>query len=119
MTLTDRRILIIEDEFMLAQDIQWELEDAGAVVIGPKASVASALELLDHETDIDAVVLDVNLRGEEVFPVADALCARSIPFIFASGYADEVITARYPDAINCPKPFTSGSLLRSLEAALH
>lgn len=119
MPLTNRRILIVEDEYMLAHDLQLELEDAGAIVIGPEASVACALARIEKEDRIDAVVLDVNLGGQLAFPVADALSAQHIPFIFASGYEDDVVKSRYPNVVNCAKPFVSRQLLHSLEHILH
>ncbi|MDQ1156008.1 DNA-binding response OmpR family regulator [Sphingomonas sp. SORGH_AS 950] len=118
MPLTNRRILIVEDEYMLAQDLQLELEEAGAIVIGPEASVPSALSRIEQEDRIDAVILDVNLGGQFAFPVADALTARHIPFIFASGYEDDVVKSRYPDVVNCAKPFVARQLLHSLENVL-
>jgi len=118
MPLTNRRILVVEDEYMLAQDMLLELQDAGAVVIGPEPSVARALMRINEETTIDAVVLDVNLGGEQAFPVADALVAKRIPFVLASGYDDDAMTSRYPDAVNCAKPFSFRTLMRSLEAVL-
>lgn len=119
MRLTDCKVLVVEDDFMLAQGIQWALEDAGAVVIGPVASVASALKRINEELMIDAAVLDVNLGGEISFPVADALSGRGIPFVFASGCEDDAATGRYPGVLRCIKPFTSGNLLKSLEVAIH
>ncbi|MCT8003387.1 response regulator [Sphingomonas sanguinis] len=119
MPLTNYRILVVEDEYMLAQGLRSELEDAGAVVIGPEPSVACALTCIAREDRIDAVVLDVNLGGEMAFPVADELSARQIPFLFASGYGDDVIKNRYPGVVNCAKPFVSRQLLRSLKSILH
>ncbi|MDZ7281315.1 response regulator [Sphingomonas sanguinis] len=119
MPLTNRRILIVEDEYMLARDLQLELEEAGAIVIGSEASVRSALSRIEQEERIDAVILDVNLGGQFAFPVADALNARQIPFIFASGYEDDVVKSRYPGVVNCAKPFVSRRLLHSLENVLH
>lgn len=118
MALTNCRILVVEDEYLLAQDLLMELEDAGAIVIGPEASVGCALTRISEEARIDAVVLDLNLGGESAFPVADALIAKNIPFVFATGYEDKAVNSRYPDALNCPKPFSFRILKRSLEAVL-
>lgn len=118
MALTHCRILVVEDEYMIARDLLMELEDAGAIGIGPEPSVAGALVRIRDEARIDAAVLDVNLCGESAFPVADALIARSVPFIFASGYEDDEMTRRYPGVVNCAKPFIFRSLKRSLEAVL-
>jgi DNA-binding response OmpR family regulator len=108
------RILLVEDEYLLALDLQSELEDIGVVVLGPEPSVAGALRRVADEPRIDAAVLDVNLGGEFVFPVADALRARGVPFIFCSGYHDSVTRDRYPDVVNCAKPVDRRRLLNSL-----
>jgi CheY-like chemotaxis protein len=69
------RLLLVEDEYLLALYLSEMLEDLGAQVLGPVASVADALELIDKAPEIDAAILDVNLAGEAVFPVADRLRA--------------------------------------------
>ena len=66
MALTNRHILIVEDEYMLAQDFMMDLEDAGAIVVGPEPSLASALTRISEEGRIEAVVLDVNLDGDRI-----------------------------------------------------
>ena len=109
------RILVVEDEYMLAQDLQSELEGLGAVVIGPEPSLSRALDRLADEPRIDVAVLDVNLGGESAFPVADALIARQVPFLFSSGYEDGVTRARYPQVLKCDKPFNMRSLLKALQ----
>lgn len=111
-------ILLVEDEYMLAADLQNELEDMGATVLGPEASVEGALRCVSKEARIDAAVLDVNLGGEFVFPVADALLARQVPFIFSSGYHDGLTRERYPDVVNCPKPINMRLLVRTMRDLL-
>lgn len=87
VTLEGRRILVVEDDYMIAEDVRHELENAGAIVAGPVPSVGEALRLLDGEPAVDAAVLDVNLGADErSFPIAEALEARAIPFLFATGY---------------------------------
>lgn len=83
--LRDRRIHVVEDEYIMAQDLRYELEDAGAEVLGPVPSVTGALTLLAREAPPDAAILDVNLGGEMVYPLADILRQRGIPFMFATG----------------------------------
>jgi CheY-like chemotaxis protein len=83
--LRNRRVLLVEDEYFIADAMRQGLEDAGAIVVGPAASVRDALALLDSET-VDGAILDVKLDDEGVFPVADVLRAREIPFLFATGY---------------------------------
>ena len=94
--LTDRRILVVEDEFLLMEDLCRDLQDAGAVVVGPAPSVAQALALIETEPAIDAAILDVNLGGEMAFPVADALQRRDCPFVFTTGYSDSYSVGAIP-----------------------
>ena len=112
--LRDRRILIVEDEYLIAVSLQDALENAGSVVVGPVPSVDKAIQKIELEPDIDAAVLDVNLGGMLAYPVADMLIARKIPFVFTSGYEDNVLRERYSQVKNCPKPY----LFQAMEEAL-
>ncbi len=94
--LRDRRILIVEDEYLIALSLGDALEAAGSVVLGPVPSVDKAIEIIESEPQIDAAVVDVNLGGALAYAVADTLLARNIPFIFTSGYEDKILRARYP-----------------------
>jgi DNA-binding NtrC family response regulator len=105
--LRGTRILVVEDEYLLADDLNNALADAGAHVVGPAASVEDATALIGNEAVIDAAILDVNLRGDMVFPLADALRARGIPFAFATGYDDWALPSRFADAPRVEKPFKS------------
>jgi CheY-like chemotaxis protein len=80
-------VLVVEDDFIVAYDMQMMLEEQGARVLGPATSLAEAQELLAKERPT-AAVLDVNLAGEYVFPLADELRAKEVPFVFATAYAD-------------------------------
>ncbi len=115
-TLRNRRILVVEDEYMLAEDMRAGLEHAGAVVLGPVPSVEEALELLAGEADLDGAVLDINLNGEKVFPVVDALAARGIPFLFATGYSGSDVPPAYRSVARCEKPVNAGTIARVLAA---
>jgi CheY-like chemotaxis protein len=112
--LRERRILVVEDEDLIAMSLQDALEDAGSIVLGPASSVDKAIKTIDSEAHIDAAVLDVNLGGALSYAVADRLIARKIPFVFTSGYADNVLRNRYAQVKNCPKPY----LFRTIEEAL-
>jgi DNA-binding response OmpR family regulator len=79
-------VLIVEDAVLLAMELENGLSDAGAQIIGPAYELEEALALLDQP--IDAAVLDANLNGHSVTPVAQALAARGVPFVFATGYGD-------------------------------
>jgi CheY-like chemotaxis protein len=112
--LRDRRILVVEDEYLIAINLQDALENAGSIVVGPVPSVDKALQAIDSESHIDAAVLDVNLGGALSYGVADKLIARKIPFVFTSGYEDNVLRSRYSGVKNCPKPY----LFQAIEEAL-
>lgn len=103
--LQGRRILIVEDEYLLADDLREALTNEGAEVLGPVASVEEATRLLQDASRIDAAVLDINLRGEPVFPFADALRARGVPFAFTTGYDSSALPPRYVDTPRVEKPF--------------
>ena len=99
-----RRVLVVEDEYLLAEDFREELEQQGALVMGPLATVADALELLRSGPAPDMAILDINLGGEMAYPVADALRAQDIPFIFATGYNSWSIPEAYKDVPRAEKP---------------
>lgn len=98
------RVLVVEDEFLTADTLKRSLESVGARVLGPVASVDNALQLIDMESDIDMAVLDVQLSGERVFPVATRLQQRSTPFVFTTGYGLDIVAAAFADAPVFEKP---------------
>lgn len=102
--LRGRRVLVVEDDYFLADDIRAEFERAGAEVLGPVGRVKDALDLLKSCERLDGAILDINLSGEQVYDVADALSARAVPFVFATGYDAEIIPARYARVTRCEKP---------------
>ncbi|WP_042246703.1 response regulator [Paracoccus sp. PAMC 22219] len=116
--LDDCHILVVEDEFFLAQEMKQDLKDAGAVVLGPEPSVDRALARISKEPRIDVAVLDVNLGGEKVFPVADELAARNVPFLFVTGYENMVIHSRYPHVLKFNKPTDIQHLITALKRLL-
>jgi CheY-like chemotaxis protein len=99
-----RRILVVEDDYMVAEDLRIDLEELGALVLGPVAKVAAALELIAGGDRIDGATLDVTLGREKSFPVADALKARAIPFVFMTGYDSWAIPEAYRAFPRCSKP---------------
>lgn len=103
--LRGSRILIVEDEYLLADDLCEALGNAGAEVLGPLSSVKDAAAYVAGEGSIDAAVLDVNLRGEMIFSVADSLRERGVPFAFATGYDETILPARFADTPRIEKPF--------------
>ena len=112
------RILVAEDEPMLALEMEAALEEMGCHVLGPVGTVAGAMALLSAETRrLDAAVLDVNLAGEEVYPVVSALRARGVPVLFASGYSE--LPPEHATAPLLRKPLARGELAAALTALLH
>jgi CheY-like chemotaxis protein len=84
--LTGRRILVVEDEYFLADDIGRAFRALGAEIAGPVGHLEDALEILNDGGILDAAVLDVNIRNEMIFPLARQLRARGVPFVFTTGY---------------------------------
>jgi CheY-like chemotaxis protein len=109
------RVLVVEDEWLIAAQIGQVLEGAGAVVLGPAHSVEEALALLRDGASPDAALLDVSLRGEVVTPVARALAECDVPFALVTAYAvdrlDEPLLQAVP---RVGKPFTAATLVRAL-----
>lgn len=104
------RVLVVEDEYLLADDLSLALSSVGADVLGPVPSVDDAIAMIANEPRIDIAVLDVNLRGDMVFPVADALIERGIPFAFATGYDREALPDRFTAVPRVEKPFKAHSV---------
>ena len=112
--LEGRNVLVVEDEYFIADDMRRVFEENGATVIGPVGSVEDALAILSEAPPIDGAVLDINLREVMVFPVADALRARGVPFVFATGYEENAVPSRLRDAIHCEKPIDPARLAKAL-----
>jgi DNA-binding response OmpR family regulator len=104
------RVLVVEDEFLVATLIEDMLEAAGCVVLGPIPRVAEALNAVDQGT-YDAAVLDVNLGGDRIDPVADALSRRNVPFAFVTGYGTGALPREYADRPRLCKPFKMAELI--------
>jgi len=109
-----RRILVVEDEYLVAQDLAEDLRAMGADVVGPVPSVEKALEAVDRNAQLDGAILDINLQGSVIFPVADRLAERRIPFFFTTGYDREIIPDRYAAVPRCEKPVTTPRLKQAL-----
>lgn len=110
----NRRILVIEDEALVAMLVEDALIDAGFSVIGPARSVAEAMSLLAREEPA-AVVLDLNLGGETSLSVADALVARGIPFVVATGYGAAGLPESRRHVPVLPKPYDPADLMAVVE----
>lgn len=113
--LAGKRILIVEDEPIVAMCLEDMLECLGCQVVGTAARLSEGLKLAD-ETEMDAAILDVNLGLDRSYPIADRLLARSIPFVFATGYGRAEYAA-LPNAALIEKPYTMrqvGAVLEGL-----
>jgi two-component SAPR family response regulator len=116
--LEGRRVLVAEDEFLLALELEAVLEQQGCIVLGPVSTLERALALLDDQP-LDGAVLDVNLRGRRVTPLAAALQKRKVPFVLLTGYAERHLSE--PELRGQPrldKPLDGENLLRTLAGAL-
>jgi CheY-like chemotaxis protein len=111
------RILLVEDEAMIALDLEFALQAAGYHVVGPVAGLAQAVALLRTEA-IDAALLDVNLNGELSFPLAELLAERKIPFVFLTGYAEVVVPKPLRRRPVCRKPCAPHHPLGVLETTV-
>jgi CheY-like chemotaxis protein len=107
--LSGRRILVVEDEMLVSMLVTDLLEDFGCTVVGPVARLPAALEAAAAD-GFDAALLDVNLAGVRVFPVADVLAERGIPFVFVSGYGELDSDGQHEGRPVVQKPFSPDAL---------
>lgn len=112
-----RRVLVVEDEYLVAMLVEEMLEGLGYEVAQVAATLEAALTAAQNSA-IDVAVLDVNLSGKHSGPVAEALAARGIPFAFATGYGAAGLEGRYADAPTLQKPFYEDDLKRVLAALI-
>jgi CheY-like chemotaxis protein len=118
--LVGRRILVVEDEFLIAEAIEEWLSRAGAEVVGPVPSVKQALEIIEARVNgLDAAVLDVNLgKGATVYPVADRLNELGVSYLFATGDVRIIDDPTHRERPRLDKPITRAQLLGSVEKLL-
>lgn len=117
--LKGRRILVVEDESLVAMLLETILDDLGCETVGPVSTVAEALDVLAARDDIDGGLLDVNVAGVEIFPVAEALAARGLPFVFSTGYGEGGLPDAWKGRITLQKPFTEAAVEKALFKALN
>lgn len=115
--MTKKRILIVEDEFIVALAMENALESQNFEVVGPTGTVQKAVGLAEAE-DFDAALLDVNLGDQSIAPVAAILKRRSIPFVFISGYGRESLPEDYRDARLLQKPIREDELVAVIQGML-
>ena len=117
-TLRDCRVLVVEDEYLLADELTIQLTDRGATVLGPASNVRAALSLIEGEDALDGAILDVNLGGEPAYPIADTLRERGVPVLFTTGYDAAALPDRFRDVPRCEKPVNIGRIASALQKAL-
>ena len=115
--MAERRVLVVEDSFLILVALEMLLEQHGIDIVGPASTVAEALALAETGA-ADIALLDVNLHGDMVFPVADRLIQHGIPIIFTTGYtAKEVLPPRYAGIPTIQKPYEGAALMALVEEA--
>jgi len=110
LDLKGLNILVVEDEYLIADDVKTALSGAGAVVLGPAPTVDAATRIIAGAPVIDGALLDINLAGDMVFDVADVLTARQVPFAFATGYDRASIPERFASVPRLEKPIKAAEL---------
>lgn len=110
--LAARRLLVVEDEYLIATELIKELEEAGAVIFGPVSDVERAMEIVDSDFPLDGAILDINLRGELVYPVAARLVERDVPMVFVTGYECKTLPEPFANAPCLTKPFDERELIK-------
>lgn len=115
--LSGRRILVVEDEMLVLLNVEDMLADLGCQAVSAAANVDQALALVDAQA-FDAAMVDVNLDGRKSYPVADALAARGVPFVFSTGYSGQSLDDGYRDRPVLGKPYRIADLTESLKRLL-
>lgn len=110
-SLRGRRVLVVEDDYLVAMFVADALRDEEAQVLGPVGSLDEALDTVESGSGIDAAVLDVNLQGEPVFELADRLIQRNVPIVFTSGYDASFFPEAYRHLPMCMKPVDTAMLV--------
>lgn len=114
LNLHGLRVLLVEEEYLLAQDLTQSLERHGAKVVGPVATVRKALSLIGAARGIDVAVLDIDVGGVSVFSVANALRKHGLPFMFATAFDPSLVPDDHKDILCWQKPFDPDELVKAL-----
>lgn len=112
-SLAGLRVLVVEDEMLVSLMIEELLGEHCCSVIGPFDRIAPALRAA-RSAQFDLALLDVNVAGEKVYPVAEMVARRGIPFLLLSGYGEAAVPPEHPDWQACAKPFRAKDLIRML-----
>jgi CheY-like chemotaxis protein len=113
---TGKRILVVEDELMIRMLLHDMLIDLGHTLAGEAGGIEEALTLA-KQSEFDVAILDVNLNGQPISPVVEALVARGLPFVFATGYGQRGVPEPYRTTPTLQKPFQADALAKAIEAA--
>jgi CheY-like chemotaxis protein len=116
--LNGRRVLVVEDESLVAMLLETILEDMGCTPVGPASNIDDGEAMARDTTDLDAALLDVNVAGRQVFPVAEALRARGVPFVFSTGYGEGGLPDEWRGNPTIQKPFTESAVRDALMKAM-
>lgn len=120
--LAGRRILVVEDEYLVARYLARSLSDSGGHVVGPVARTPEALDRIEAEIAagrrLDGAILDVTLNDVSALPIADRLVALGVPFVFATGYDRSALPERFAAVPLCIKPVQPRELIRTLADAM-
>jgi DNA-binding LytR/AlgR family response regulator len=115
--LQGRRVLVVEDEYLIAQEVSDILEEAGAIVLGPIGWLDEALTFVEVEgSALTHAVLDVSLHERSSYPIADALKARGVRFVFITGYDGCALAPAYRDFPRCEKPLRRDAIVAALNS---
>lgn len=117
--LQGRRVLVVEDESLVAMLLDTILEDMGCTPVGPASNIDEGEALARDEAALDAALLDVNVAGRQVFPVAAALKARGVPFVFSTGYGEGGLPDEWRGNPTIQKPFTEAAIRDALMKAMN
>jgi CheY-like chemotaxis protein len=115
--LSGKRILLVEDEALVAMLLEDMVIDLGAIVIGPESQLETAINSAET-ADLDAAILDINLGGRRSYGVADALRQRGVPFAFATGYGEQGVDQAHRGVPVLIKPYSEGEVARVLTTLL-
>ena len=116
--LSGLRVLIVEDEAMVSMLLEDVLGELGCEVVGPAFSLPQAMTLVASDGAIGAAILDVNVRGMPIYPVAEKLAEMSVPFVFATGYGADGLVESWRARPKLQKPFTIQQVATALLAAV-
>jgi CheY-like chemotaxis protein len=111
------RALVVEDEALVAMLLEDQLDELGHVVVGIAGRIEPAKQMA-RDLDIDLAVIDLNLNGQQTYPVAHILVARGVPFIFATGYGAAGLTEAWAHAVTLQKPFQPPELAAAIARAM-